>query len=450
MSINETIKSNKKTLFYIFIAALLLRVFFFLTVSLVLDVNLEQDFEYGIIARSLIAGEGYSVPWREEPSAQEPLVPWLEEPGAQEPLKVPHNYRSSAYHLPLYPIMLAAIYYFVKSTFSTFIIISIQILLSSATCFLIYLIALKLFINQRAAIIAGGIMIFYPTFIIHVARIIPETILIFWLSLTVLYLLRQKDNPSYRNSLVTGSLIGIALLTSNVIAPMMPFIVAWLLISLTIPWKKRVKIIILTMLTAFIVVSPWLVRNYIVFKEFPLMKTTMGHNLWLGNSPKSTGTFYSQSGGITMASILQKDFLEGQKLSELEQDKRLYYKAIAHIKKEPMHFAGLFLKRLYYFIWFAPDNLVSKEARLNNKVSKLPYGLILISCIIGVILSLRKYPKDVFLIFSIILSVTLIYSVFIVGHPRYRMTIEPYMILFSAYAICVILDKIPVHYFKRR
>ena len=58
-----------------------------------------------------------------------------------------------------------------------------------------------------------------------------------------------------------------------------------------------------------------------------------------------------------------------------------------------MHFAGLFLKRLYYFIWFAPDNLVSKEARLNNKVSKLPYGLILISCIIGVILSLRKYPK---------------------------------------------------------
>lgn len=449
MSINETIKSNKKILFYIFIAALLLRVFFFLTVSLIPDVNLNQDFEYGIIARSLIAGEGYSVPWREEPCAQEPLVPWLEEPGAQEPLKVPHNYRSSAYHLPFYPIMLAAIYYFVKSTFSTFIIISIQILLSSATCFLIYLIALKLFINQRAAIIAGGIMIFYPTFIIYVARIIPETILIFWLSLTVLYLLRLKDNPSYRNSLVTGSLIGIALLTSNVVVPMIPFIVIWLLISLTASWKQRVKIIILTMVTAFMVVSPWLVRNYIVFREFPLMKANLGHNLWLGNNPWATGTFYTQSGEF-MADVLSKDFLEGQKLSEVEQDKGLYVKAITYIKENPMNYIKLSLKRFYYFVWFPPDNFLSKEAMLHKKISKIPFAFILVASIIGAALSLKKYPKDVFLILSIILSQALLFSLILVGHPRYRMTIEPYMILFSAYAICVILDKIPVHYFKRR
>ncbi len=433
MSISETIKSNKKILFYIFIAAFLLRAIYLLfLMSVAFDINvLNQDFEYGIIARSLIAGKGYS-------------TPIIEQSGWQEPKKELNINRPTAYHLPFYPIMLAMIYYFVKNPLSILIVMCIQVVFASATCIVIYLIALKLFINQRIAIIAGCIMILYPTSIAYVARLVPETILTFWLSLAVLYLLLLKDNPSYRNSLITGALIGVTLLTTNVVVPMIPFIFMWLLISLTIAWEKRFKIIMLTMITAFIIVSPWIIRNYIVFKEFPLMKTTMGLNFWLGNNPKATGTFYLQSGEI-MDSILPKVFYEGYKFSETEQDKQLYYEAMAYIKKNPVHFVRLFLKKIFYFTWFPPDNLLTKEAKLHRKLIKLPYGFILISCIFGVILSLRKYPKGVFLIFSIILSETLLFAIFVVGHPRYRMTIEPYIIIFSSYTISFLLDRFVSH-----
>lgn len=432
MSISESIKNNKKILIYIFIVALIIRTIALVGVSIVFKVSyLNQDFEYGLIARSLIAGKGYS-------------VPMIEQSGYHDPQKGLNIYMPTGYHLPFYPLMLATIYYFLKSPLSIFIIMCIQVVLASATCIVIYLIALRLFKNQSIAIIAGCTMILYPTFIIHVARLVPETILIFWLSLAVLYLLLLKDNPTCRNSLITGALIGVTLLTSNVVVPMIPFIFIWLLISLTIAWEKRFKIIMLTMITAFIIVSPWLIRNYIVFKEFPLMKTTMGINFWLGNNPKATGTFLFQS-GEPIESILPKVFYEALKISETELDKRLYDDAMSYIKKNPMHFVRLFLKRFYYFTWFPPDNLLSKEAKLHKKLIKLPYGFILIGCIIGVILSLRKYPKGVFLIFSIILSQTLLFSVFIVGHPRYRMTIEPYIIIFSSYTISFLFDRFVSH-----
>lgn len=433
---NKVIKSDRKVILYIFLAALLARAMFFFTVSVVLDMNLSKDFEYGIIARSLMAGEGYS-------------VPVLEQSSTDNTMKELDIYRPSAYHLPFYPMLLATIYTFVKSPISTFVLVSLQVLLASVTCILIYLVALRIFADRKVATIAGCLMIFNPTFILYVVRLIPETILIFWLSLMLLYLLLLKNSPSYSNSLIAGTLLGVSLLTSNVVVPMIPFIVIWLLISLTISLKQRVKIIILTMFTAFMVVSPWLVRNYIVFKEFPLMKTTLGHNLWLGNNPKATGTFYDQA-GEEIRVLLLKDFIEGQKLSELEQDKGLHAKAMEFIKKNPAHYVWLSMKRFYYFIWFPPDNFVSGEALFHKKISEIPYGLILISCIAGAFLSLRKYPKEVFLIFSIILSQALLFSFIIVGHPRYRMTIEPYIILFSAYTASFLLDKYALIYKRRK
>lgn len=428
MLLKNTKWPDKRKMFYVFIAALLLRVLFFFTVSVVLDKNLDQDFEYGIIARSLITGEGYS-------------VPWLEQADTPGPVKRPHSYRPSAYHLPFYPGLLAVVYCFVESPMAAFLIIFIQAILAATTCILIYLAALRFFADQLIATITGVLMLFYPTFIFYVSRLIPETILMFWLSLTVLYLLLLRDKPSYRKALIAGTFIGITLLNSNVVVPMMPFIVIWLFISLSISVKKRVRIIILIMFTAFMVVSPWLVRNYIVFKEFPLLKTNLGHNLWLGNNPKATGTHYAESGEL-MGDLLSKDLLEFQALSEVEQDKELYGKAKAYIKENPMHYIRLSLKRFYYFIWFPPDNLLSKEAALSKKVSKLPYAFILVACIIGLFLSFKRFPKDAAFIFSIIFSETLLFSLIVVGHPRYRITIEPFMILFAAFAIGSLLEKL--------
>jgi len=427
---NKTIKANKKILFYIFIAALLLRALFLFTASVIPDINLNQDFEYGIIARSLVAGEGYS-------------APILEISSLDGHYKETDNYRPTADQLPFYPLLLAIIYSISNSPFSFLIIIFLQAIFSSITCIVIYLIALKLF-NKRTAIIAGISSAIYPLFIFNTTRIIPETFFTFWLSLSVLYLLILRDAPSFRNQLISGILLGINLLNSNVLVPALPFIGLWLF-WLFGSWKEKVQRIFLVMATALLIVSPWIVRNYIVFGEFPLMKTTIGLNFWLGNNPSATGTFFLQS-GEPMASILSKSFDEGFKLSETEQDKRLYDEAVAYVKENPLHFARLFLKKFYYFTWFPPDNLISKDSMLYKKLFQIPYGLILMSSVMGIILFFRRNAKDAFLLSAIIFSVAVLYSIFIVGHMRYRMPIEPYIILFSAYAASLLLDKYSLIY----
>lgn len=421
MRLAKLFKDRSKIITAIFIAALLFRIIFLAGVSIAFKDSkaLNEDAEYGMTARSLIMGAGYN-------------APILEMTGKDEPPKETANFRPTANQLPFYPLVLAAVYSISDAPLSFWVVRFLQAIFSSVTCIIIYLIAMKLF-DQRAAIIAGILSVVYLSFIFFTARIVPETFLTFWLSLSVLHLLILRDAPSPGNQIICGILLGITLLNSNVIGPVIPFIGIWIIL-LAGTWKENVKRTLLVMAVALLVVSPWLARNYQAFNEFPLMKTTAGLNFWLGNNPSATGTFFLPS-SEKMDSILPATFYSDFKLSETEQDKKLYDEAMTYVKQNPMHFARLFLKKLYYFTWFPPDNLVSKEVRFYNKLFKIPYGFILAGCTLGIILFLKRNARDTFLLGAIIISFAVLYSVFIVGHARYRMPIEPYIILFASYAI---------------
>ena len=102
MNSDKVTKDRKKIILVIFIAALLLRIIFIIGVDVVVkNPNLNEDFEYGVIARTLIKGEGYS-------------VPILEISGWSEPKKETYNYRPTADQLPFYPLVLAMVYLYFK------------------------------------------------------------------------------------------------------------------------------------------------------------------------------------------------------------------------------------------------------------------------------------------------------------------------------------------------
>lgn len=454
MFIDSFSNGVKRIMFFIFIIALTLRIFSIATVAFFKGITGPDDHEYGVIARSLIKGHGYSVPVLESLGERDKASPKIgnyffylrsNEPREKDNLanlmanlKETGQYRPTGDQLPVYPIVLAVVYHLFDSHLSSWIIKFIQAIFSSVTCVIIYLVALKLF-SQRVATIAGFISVIYPVFIFNTQSIIPETLFTFWLALSVLYLIRLKQTLYLKHQVIVGILIGITLLISNVAVPMVPFVGIWLL-TLNGTWDERFKRFLMVMATAFLIVSPWLARNYIAFREFPLMKTSAGINFWLGNNPDATGTFFQQS-GERMEFNLPKPAPEDFNLSETEQDKKLYNEAMTYVKDNPMHFARLFLKKLYYFLWFPPDNLMSTEGRLYKKLFKVPYGFILMSGAAGVILFLRRNAKETFLLCAIIFSVVVLYAIFIVGHIRYRMPIEPYMILFAAFAIGSLFDK---------
>lgn len=435
MAMREIIREHKQILVFLFVAAFALRAAYLILMIAVFDQRiLTRDYEYGVIANALIAGKGYSVP----------LAEFVENE------RIVHNldhYRPTAYHLPFYPMMLATVYGLIESPLSKYIIMWIQVVVGSFTCLMIYLVTYELYRDKRTALLAGIFMTVYPTLIVHASSLVPETLLLFWFSLSILGLLELRNTGGWGNTILTGIFLGVSVLISNVIVPIIPFVLIWLFVSLNGTAKTKSFRIMALVFSMLFVIAPLLVRNFIIFHTFPLLKSTAGTNLWLGNNPQATGTFYLQN-GEKASTILPKDFVEAQHLSETEQDFILYEHAMRYIKSNPVRFINMFLTKLYYFSWFPPDHLLSKEARILKKIVMIPYAILLSGCMIGIYMSVGKHPKETLLLCIVILSVILLYSVFVVGHPRYRMTVEPYMIILLSYAMNGWIEK--TFMFKQR
>src|SRR3990172_10269328 len=243
--------------------------------------GINADYEYGVIARAIVDGKGYSMPILE---FDDTLVP-----------KNTSNYRPSADQTPFFPCFLSLFYFFSKDPIIFFLIKIVHAIISALTCIIVYLISLRL-IHYKSSFILGILFSFYPLFILTSTKIFPETFFSFFLSLTILFLFFLKDTPSFKNAGITGALAGITLLNNNAITPFLFFAGIWLLFNLKGTLQNKAVKISFVFFIAFIVISPWLARNFLIFKKFPLMKSTSGLNLWLGNNSLGSGTFFTAKG----------------------------------------------------------------------------------------------------------------------------------------------------------
>ena len=409
---------NNRPLLYIMVAALIIRLLFLLVAGIFFSQSsMDQDYEYGVIARSIVDGRGFQ-------------VPNLVTDSTGKLVQDTQTYRLTANQLPFYPVLLA-VFYSLSSQHVAFMWIRlIQIIASIGTVLLIYLITKKMF-NETTARIAGWIAVFYPIFIITCVRICPETLLTFFMTLLIYQILRFREQCSTKGAIITGLLLGITLLNSNVIVPAIPFIGIWLWMTQTQKTGslKRLGIIMAVML---VVISPWLIRNYVSLGEFPMMKSSSGLNFWLGNNARATGTFYLPSGEM-MDSIIPAEFHQMFASSEMAQDKWLRKDAMEYLLRDPGHFIKMIGIKTWYYIWFPPNNLVSREVLFFKKFFALPYGLVLITGILGLILGWKRNTSMMSLLLILLSTGVILYAVFIVGHLRYRMPFEPFLIIPAAW-----------------
>ena len=429
--INEILdfpKERRKTFFFcLFFLALAIRLcaIFFYTLFPTPKAGINADYEYGIIARAIADGIGYSMS--------------IAKPDNSHISQSIINYWPTANQTPFFPYFLSFFYSFSEGPIAFFLIRIIHAVFSALTCIIMYLITLRL-IHYKGAFVLGILCSFYPLFVSIMVRIVPETFFTFWISLTILFLFFLKDDPSLRNIAITGLLMGITLLNSNVITPFLPFIGIWLFLNLKGVLHNKLLKICLVFSIAILVIAPWLVRNYLVFNKFPLLKSTAGLNLWLGNNPSSSGTFFSK-GGEDLFDVITKKFPEGFKLSEVEQDAIFYREAIDYIKANPFNYLKLVIKRFYYFWWFPPDEFATGSTTSYKKLMTVPYTVILILCIMGIFNIMRENWRGCLLIIALMLSISLMYSLFVVGHLRYRVPVEPYVLLFASQAIFLFVQQ---------
>ena len=304
-------------------------------VVIVLHQNLSADVDaYLGIAHGLADGRGFSAPGSTAPTAYRP---------------------------PLYPVMLAAI---ILSGGGAVTIGVVHVLLGTATVGLTWAIGRKLQLGNRAGW-AAALVALDPLLLLYASYPMTETLFTFLVALLLLRIAvsnADKSNapPRRWRQAVTGGVFGLCALCRPTTWPFAVLLaMLWLgrhwrtlattpvrTIAAALPWPA--------LLAAALTISPWLVRNLVVFHRPILTTTHGGYTLLLGNNPvfyrqvveKPWGTVWNdappgkrQADWYADVEARMRNELPAA-ATEIERDRWLSRRARMHIADEP----GTFLQ----------------------------------------------------------------------------------------------------------
>lgn len=220
---------------------------------------------FGLVARSLVTGHGFS--------------------SVFAPTGAP-----TAVLPPVYTFLLAGIFKIlgIESTASVIAALSLNSLFSALTCIPVFLLAREAF-GERVAKWAGWGWVFSPYGVYYGADWAWSTCLLtFELACLFLYAWRMEKSCRRGDWLIFGALCGVAALTEPVALAVLPFLGLWTLYRrarLHQPWKIQ---LFACALAGIVVLAPWLVRNYEVFHRFIPVRSGFGLEFYMGNNGYST------------------------------------------------------------------------------------------------------------------------------------------------------------------
>lgn len=305
----------------------------------------------------------------------------------------------------------------------------VQALLGAATVCLAYFTAKTLF-SRRTASIAAVLLSFYPYLVAYSADLLSETFLTFMLSLAVYNLVRTSENPSFKNIAVTGVSIGLTALTKSTTLPFFLLAYAWLW------WQTgRFRAGLIAGMFTLLTIAPWTLRNYYHYDRSYVMPVSTPWASLYGSScdeallNETIGDKLKGPGVKPIDQFLPAGWAYAHSLPLPERDKFCKEKALSWIKTNPDKFTWLLYKRALHF-W----RLYPMIAYRHEKAAALATSALYIPlAAIGILLSLPLFKK-VSLLPALFFCYTLVH-VFFATMIRYRVPIDPFVIMFAAYTL---------------
>jgi len=335
---------------------------------------------------------------------------------------------------PLYAYFLYFIKIFTPEKINfLYTVIFIQIIISTISIFIFYKLNKKFFL-ERTSLINTIIFSLLPLNIYAVGQSSSITIQIFLSLSFLLFLFILIKNQTKKNILIFSLISGLLILARA------EFILIYALTILYLFLRKKVNITYLVAISflTLLVVSPYLIRNYVVFNKIVFVKT-LGYNLWKGNNELSSVEGYENQRHKSFKNLENK--LEELKLDtfyEINRDDIYLNEALKNLKEKPLKYLKLSFQKAFsfYFIDFQ-----SSYPGYYKFYHFFPILLIAIISLPGLILILfnnefkNSYLKNYLLITIGIFS---IFSIL----PRYKLMILPIQIILAAYFIQYLLRKI--------
>jgi len=321
----------------------------------------------------------------------------------------------TAFHPPGYALIIASILWLGGG------ILSLRMLNFISLCISIYLIfcILKRHGLETAAKWVPLIVICYPVIFFTASTIYPQ-IIATTIFVLVIYL-TDKYEPKASNAILKGVFYGALILISPSFIMVLPvMLIAHFIL------KKRFSIVYIMsfILGIAIVLTPWGIRNYLVFHRFVLLSNNGGKTFILGNSENSEP---NKGEGIDISKYDNE--IKRLNLDEVDADKYYKKKAFEWIQNHPKDFLKLYvLKFLNYFNYRNELATKSEESKLRDIIMFFTYYPILILVFIRLIL-VKKYPlKDMEVLFLLFYIMSAFANALFLPRIRYRLPYDMLLI----------------------
>jgi 4-amino-4-deoxy-L-arabinose transferase-like glycosyltransferase len=332
---------------------------------------------------------------------------------------------------PGQPYFMAGVFFIVGENLVA--VKAVQVILSTLSVYLIFLITRRIFKSTTAALLAAGIAAIYPNLIAFSHYLWSETLFIFFLLCFIHSLLLFSASNRYRFLVASGILFSMGCLTRPVLLPCLAIVFLYLWGRL----RTKPRVLAITAVTFAVtvaaVLTPWVLRNHRVHGGWMVIAPT-GHHLWRGNSgilrPDSEEDAFS------------RERYEACGPSSLERDRYAFAKA-AELIRAGQPFWILEKSALYLRTWRVDRSFILRhiEQGLYGEISQSVEG-VLTACIryiylammIGAIVGLvwTPYRIEKWFLVGLLLSFSAVYVVSISRNVRLRLPLEALLIMFSA------------------
>jgi 4-amino-4-deoxy-L-arabinose transferase-like glycosyltransferase len=342
-----------------------------------------------------------------------------------------HIARPSADKPPLYPFLEAAISVLGGRTWAWHHIV--DVVAGTATIWVTGLVGRRVGgrRGERVGLIAAGVVAVYPLLIAADGSLRSESVFALMVTLSLLCALRLREAPSTGRAITLGAVIGLAALTRSealLLVVLLPFAIAG--------WRRG----LISVAACVLVLSPWLIRDEIAFKQPVLISTNVGGLLAGANCAQ---TYHGPLLGQWDLSCLPA----ATHANEAAESDHLRDVGLRYAQHHASRLPAVIIARVgRSFELFNPQQQWAMEAFFEGRNEKVEeagvfvYYIVALLAIAGAVLLRRRRGPYGILLSPLVL--VLFVSVTGYGFTRFRVGAEPALIVLAAVAIDQLVERL--------
>jgi 4-amino-4-deoxy-L-arabinose transferase-like glycosyltransferase len=389
-------------LVFILLAAILVRlpIAFYMGDQVTVLPGIHDQLSYDALAQSLLAGRGYSFTenWYPFTRANTPTAHWSF----------------------IYPLYLAAIY--AITGYHPLVARIVQGIIGGILIsLLVYQIGRRV-VDEDTGLVGAGLAAIYGYFIYYNVALMTETFFIVLVLFSLNISLELKEQPTTTRWILLGLALGLASLLRQTILLFVPFLLVWLFWELR-KEGRRWWYFAIPVIAIILLITPWTIRNYLVYNQFLPLNSNAGYAFYASNNP-NLGTDWRNE----LVVIPVPKELVGK--NEAVLNEALTEKGLEFIISDPQRYLWLTIDKIPEYFKFWPS---SDSSQMSNLGRVLSFGLYLPFMLIGLGLSLARWRRFVLLYLFMVIHT----AIHLLSWPglRYRIPVDAVLMIFASLAL---------------